>query len=861
MMLVSVIIYIAILLKRGTSMADVDINQVVVTLKDKFAGNNQFIFWFDDDGEFSDSIADISSALDGVAQVKVMEPKHQVKTKLDLLDLDNRQKVLIYAPYPQPDLEQNHLKDMISYSETFKADAVEILRKDLDLPNNLRGFLRDHKSFFGNKERQKQFSKYDLASYQTKPELAVMASIVKSKKTIISFFDIVQEVLIDSLNENKYLPEFEKYGVLEDFWNTTSEQFGYNDDKPQMIKLASGLYMTMSFQQMELTVPTKYKEYDLSSRWANVQTFMQQFSDLYHDEENDEFAKIATNVWNLINGDSAFDRIKIDDLEKSDIFEQFDQKILLWIQDRLNMEDVDAEINSLDIEKVTKQRSNMHYGHKYELLYRMMRKAWYLVRRDKNMPSTSLEGMINDYVKNDGYKEDTDYRKFIYSYQMANMPENFNETKNLIEKIYINDYLNKYINAWNEKFDYSEVNSHQLQRNFYKNHIEPETNRVVVIISDAFRFEAAKDLQKQLSRDDQITSQTMDYMVTGLPSVTYMGMPSLLPNSKLDFEDKKLLVDGNEAVNLNMRDQILRSTNEKSAAYSYQDVKGATREEFREKFSGKDVIYIYHNQIDAISDNKKTEDDTFKATKEAIDEIRKLIARLRTNSIAHIIVTADHGYIYRNDKVVSGDKIEIPTSGDEVKSQRYLITDRDIDEPGVGRQKMSDVLNNDDERYVYYPKAENIFKSSGSFNYVHGGSSMQEMIVPVLDIKTTSSRSAAHDVELRVTNTTNRITSLEVPINLNQVEAISATVNPVEYRIYFEDEDGRAISGPVIVNANISSKDVKDRFLKIRVTLADQKYDKSKKYYLVIENTNNNTRNKIEYIMDIAIQGGFGFDI
>lgn len=842
-------------------MADVDINQVVTTLKEKFAGNNQFIFWFDDDGEFSDSISDLATALDGVAQVKIMEPGHQVQTKLDLLALDNKQKVLVYAPYPQPDLEQNHLKDMISYSETFKADAIEILRKDLNLPNNLRSFLRTHKTFFGSKERQKQFIKYDLESYKIKPELAIMASIVKSKKKIISFFDIFQEVLIDAFDSNKYLVEFEKYGVQADFWNYISEQFGYAAEKPEMLKLATGLYMTMSFRQMELDVPTKYKEFDLSTRWANVQTFMQQLSDIYHDAVVDEFAKIARDVWSFIDGNSAFSKIRIDDLAKSDVFEYFDQRILMWIQDRLKLEDVAAEINGLDISKIAKQRIEMHYGNKYDLLYQIMRNAWHIVRRDKNMPSDSLEGMINDYVNNNGYKEDTYYRKFIYSYQIANSPENFNETKDLVENIYINDYLNKYISAWNEKFSYSSVDFRHLQRNFYKNYVEPETNRVVVIISDAFRFEAAKDLQDILSRDDQITSQSMDYMITGLPSVTYMGMPSLLPNSKLDFQDKKLLVDGKEAVNLNMRDQILRDKNENSAAYAFDDLKGASSKEIKDKISGKEVIYIYHNQIDAISDNNKTEDDVFKATADAIYEISKLIARLRTNNVSHIIVTADHGYIYRNDKVVSGDKIEIPTNSDEIKSQRYLISERDIDEPGVGHQKMADVLNNDDRRFVYYPKAENIFKSSGSFNYVHGGSSMQEMIIPLLDVKMTSSRSMAHDVELRLTNTTNRITSLEVPINLNQVEPISATVNPVEYRVYFEDEDGRAISGPVSINANSDSKDVKDRFYKIRITLADQKYDKSKKYYLVIENTKNGTRNKIEYIMDIAIQGGFGFDI
>jgi hypothetical protein len=138
-------------------MADVDIKQVVDTLKEKFSGNNQFIFWFDDNGEFSDSIPELTNALQNIAEVKVMEYGHQVQTKLDLLAINNRQKVLIYAPYPQPALEQNHLRDMILYSESFKADSVEILRKDLNLPSNLRGFLRDHKCFLAVRSVVRRF--------------------------------------------------------------------------------------------------------------------------------------------------------------------------------------------------------------------------------------------------------------------------------------------------------------------------------------------------------------------------------------------------------------------------------------------------------------------------------------------------------------------------------------------------------------------------------------------------------------------------------------------------------------------------------------------------------------------------------
>ncbi|MCF1426304.1 BREX-1 system phosphatase PglZ type A, partial [Lactiplantibacillus plantarum] len=121
-------------------MADVNIDQVVTTLKSKFKAGHQFIFWYDDQGEFEDSVRDLTGALAGVATVVELKMGHQLKTKLRLLGAGMSEKFLIYSPQPQPPLDENHLRDMVLYSEIFRADAPEILRKELQLPENMYSF-------------------------------------------------------------------------------------------------------------------------------------------------------------------------------------------------------------------------------------------------------------------------------------------------------------------------------------------------------------------------------------------------------------------------------------------------------------------------------------------------------------------------------------------------------------------------------------------------------------------------------------------------------------------------------------------------------------------------------------------------
>ena len=92
-------------------MADVDINQIITTLKQRFTAQNQFVFWYDDNGDFVDSISEIQAALAGIAEVVVMEPGHQLETKQHLLAMPYQTKALIYSPQAEPPLEEDHLRN------------------------------------------------------------------------------------------------------------------------------------------------------------------------------------------------------------------------------------------------------------------------------------------------------------------------------------------------------------------------------------------------------------------------------------------------------------------------------------------------------------------------------------------------------------------------------------------------------------------------------------------------------------------------------------------------------------------------------------------------------------------------------
>lgn len=431
-----------------------------------------------------------------------------------------------------------------------------------------------------------------------------------------------------------------------------------------------------------------------------------------------------------------------------------------------------------------------------------------------------------------------------------------------MENIYTNRYLDVITKEFNSKFSYEGVKGrYKLQRDFYKNFIERSKEMLVVIISDAFRYEVAKELVKSMKKGKKFDKVDIEPQIGILPSYTRLGMASLLPHKELNIDDKyDVYVDLKSCQNLKERDEILKATVKDAGSIQYDDLKKYKKEELRDFFVGKSVVYIYHNQIDARGDKPNTEDEVFMACKEAIYEIEDLIVRL-TDSVSRTkyIVTADHGFIYKRNKITESDKIDSFFTKDDQINKRFIVSDKDYEVTGTKNMYVSDVLGSYDNRTITVPMASNIFKAAGGGqNFVHGGSSPQEILVPVVQIKTIRGYTESENVKISLISMLPKITGLLINLDFIQREAISDVINPATYKISFVDELGEIISNEEIHLANIKEKESAKRIFKLKFNLKNQKYRRDKKYYLVAKDTETGMEAfRHEVIIDIAFADDF----
>lgn len=837
-------------------MAELNLDQITDALKGMFTPNNHFVFWYDDEGAFDDNIAELQDRLD--VPIVRMAPDEQFKTKLHLLSIQQEGgSALVYSPAPMPQLKVNFLADFLRFSKTYTADATAMLREELQLPADKQEWLVAHQSFFASKERKERFQRVYRAGQD--PSLTILAVLSRADEPKLS--SVLRAALHDSLDdENAVLAAFAKYDLLDQFWDFIARAYGYQSAKPGLLELMTAIMLNFAFDEAQQDLPRSLASYQLT-QVTNAISFVQNSRDLKSSEP--DITRYANAVWKFVNAEGVFKKLDIAQLNRIDAFPQIDGMIIRWMIGRLLDGDIAVRVGEATLDQVIDQREKMAFHGDFEKLYEIIRDAVTLLRFRAKGQESSLEDMIADYTTHD-YTIDTTYRHFVANMMSVepDQSELFEDLRPKVENAYLNDYLSKSIHRWNDVYSPQVVSKAHLQRKFYSNFVTTGQQRTVVIISDAFRFEAAKELQSVLDGQDKFETN-MDWMVTGLPSVTYFGMPALMPNHQLDYDgDKKVLVDGQLCDSLEKRRRILQAENPASQAALVTDFLAMTTAERKTLIGGQQVVYLYHNKIDVTGESAKTESQVFGAVSDTIDTLNRTIQILRNISVRDILVTADHGFIYRWAPIDEANKIDIGDIETMKKEQRYAVSSAPIKRTGVGSQRLGDLLGNDDGRYVNYPTNFNIFKAPGaSQNYVHGGASVQEMVVPALRVMAEKGKSQSTSAKIHDVTANTRITALQVPVRIMQDEAISDVNTAAHYSLYFADDQQRKISGVISFVADIEDTDPNARIKMVRLALAEQQYVNGKTYHLVMHNDDTGVEEISDYQMDIVIQGGFGFDI
>lgn len=849
-----------------------NLDQITTTLTATFneslkdGEQRKIVFWVDKGREF---VEEIDSILIKSVKVHKLTEQNQFYSKYLFEEEDPTSNYLVYTN-EELDVEENWLIDTVFYSKTFYADKISLLLDDVGIDSSLRATVKKYEKFFNKKHTQK-FKSYGIQAYTEEAiEVAIMSVLCNLKTPNLE--DILNAVLKDSLSEqdNKYIGLMEKYFDVSVFWRYVSNIYGYEREE----KSLKTLFMHLTITALSHSVDEEYL--------ANVNSFIAErnkpnglvFIDhwMHHKTDYVIYDEMAENIEQEIKLMDIVNPLPVEVFKQADTFPYFDKAIIIYIANSLESahEDYDGYIKLINLRRV--KHFYEKYQYIYEALFNTVKMYEFYKKHHLGIPKVSAIEMWKNYV-NEYHVMDTYYRKFYVAFDNEPNSEILKKLKVMVENLYTNWFMGDLSSHWShsieslkEKWELPGIIN---QQDFYRRYLETKVRkgeRMFVIISDALRYEVGVEIADKLNAKT-MGSCEIEPILGVLPSVTKLGMASLLPHRFIDIdENARVLVDGKPSSGLENRKSIIESTVADSVAIHAPEIMAMNKAGRREFFKGKKLIYIYHDTIDAHGDKASTEIYTFGAVEKAIDEISILFKIIRDDlSGTNLLITADHGFVYQREPLVESDKIQKENIQTVEVKRRYMLSKENREMDGILNVKLDSIIKNEQQLTAYVPKSTIRFKIQGSgVNFVHGGASLQEVVVPLIHFKNirrgqANSREIVK-VDIKLTNTTRKITNSLFHLSFFQTEKVEEKVVPRSVLIYMADEGGSVISNEETIIGDRTSDNPEDRTFKLRFVLKSIQYDKSKDYYLIVKDTETGViTDRIVFTINLGIVSDFDF--
>ena len=821
------------------------------------------VFWYDSNEDFVQDIDEFD--IENVKVIKLTD-KNAFWAKYHIEKEDTTSNILVYSNMEKPIPAEDWLFDIFCYSEEFSTDRATVIMRELKVMDaSLKEEFKLYNIFFKNKERISAFKNLNIQDY-TKEKVHIGVLAVLTKVKIMDMEEILKAILKEYLDgSSKIYEDIKKFGDLDSLWNLIAKYYGYGFEEKSLERFMAMLLITNINETIKFQLPKQYETF-ISKKSTNCIVFINHFMNSSKDGEY--YDKMQELIGDKLKVDKLLEKNGSETFINCDIFEEMDKVVLRRITSLLKdeVEEYSKYLNLIDT------RRTMHFYKKYQCEYKAIKWAINLLSKKRELDSIiktdSSYDMFKSYVK-DYYLIDKAYRKFYYYYDNCIEKDELNELKERMENVYNNWYLQELSIKWFNSLEKGKtwrIDGLKYQDNFYKEFIRFGKERVFVIISDGLRYESAEELASKLTNERK-GKVGIEAVQGVLPSYTKLGMASLLPNKSIEINDKyDVLVNGISTNGTENRNTILKMENPNSLAITYDKVMDMKDAEIRKAFTGLDVVYIYHNTIDARGDHAATEREVFAATELAFNEIITLVNKLVNRvSAASIVITADHGYLYKRNAMEQSDKISGVKLDDGEDSRRFILTPNTNEVEGTVIFSMDYLLGEGSNKNVITPRGTSRFKVQGAgANYVHGGAMLQEIVVPVIKFKNDRSTSSANDIRkanISLTSITRKITNIITYLEFFQEEKIKDKVIAQRIKCYFEDEEGNRISNENIIIGDSRSENPLERSYREKFVLKSMAYDKTKQYFLVMQDDedSNGMYERIPFTIDIAIVDEFGF--
>ncbi|MDR6474631.1 uncharacterized protein (TIGR02687 family) [Paraburkholderia graminis] len=832
-----------------------------------FAEGHSLVFWNDADGEFAVQVDQLD--LPGVRVVR-LDQTSALQAKI-AIERERGAQWLFYAPFVEPAPSADWLLDARLRGKAFRADTASMQLDELGLATQaLRGHLKRRAKFLRARDRLDRLKRWaepaDTADDLDRKMLAVVVR-AETPETLSIFLKVFASLANEGGDLDatpRALAEIESNELADAFWALVEREFGYREATPDAHNLRGLLYAIFAtdFCNSVRSSPAPLQHLLIRERAlaAHSTVFANRWrSDMANYGSYDALSTIVSDdlrVMDLIRPMSA------EDLIDSMTFEDVEKRVIADLKSRIiagggaNMDSVRALIA---------RRRDGHWANpllagandstralaaSYDALEAA---ASFFELQAAHAAGFSFPDAPTafDAYRSEIFRFDQRYRWFMRAAESVE-PMGWallHELRDRIEDAYSGWFIGQLASAWASVIegDGGLLSAWTLpdvvnQQTFYSRMVQPEfdnAKRVFVIISDAFRYEAAEELTRDLNSRNRVKAR-LDVMLGVLPSYTTLGMASLLPHERLAYKSNAnldVMVDSKPSATLEQRSAILAQYD--GMAIGRDELMEKGKERGREFVKPYRLVYIYHDRIDAIGDKRATETKAFEATAQTIKELADTVNFI-VNSLngSTVLVTADHGFLYQESALEEADRSVL--GGDPegaIKSKKRYILGRGMGSTpkawcgSTERTAGTDAGEGSIDFWV--PKAAGRFHFSGGARFVHGSAMPQEITVPVVVVKESESEKVrTKSVEVSPLGSSNRVVTNKQRFEFIQNEAISERVLPVTLIFSIRDGD-TSVSDEQTITFDSTSPLLDERKRSVMLTIQGGSHDRTKEYFLV----------------------------
>lgn len=782
-------------------------------------GTQRVVFWHDPAGEHTASLEALD--LPGVEVVRVQNNEFALKHRF--LREESETKFLVYRSGQIPEKIGNWLLDQELAWGVFSADKATLLRQDLGLDGeDVDEVVAAHEAFFAD-ETLVAALKPRLVKGDGPLKVQAKMSAVLLEEKDHSMREITRRLLVEHASgkgKGKHTAFFDRlaeHDLDAYFWQGAASIYGYESAQPSMADFVLWLFTQASLRFPGQGTAVRNIRLDFES-WRNDRRSQQAMQ------------KLAERVAQDISYADQIENRDFRDLLEDDVFPHTEQKIISALAGKV----ADRTISASEVAEIVRKRKlNSLWYDRYEAAYQGLETAADLITRlwTIDLSITSFDDGLTKY-RTGWYVIDQRYRQFLHqAHTLADRSDVLEHLREQIDQQYLARFLQPLGEAWSRQLDALTAWKSDVLRSqtkFFNDHVAPlhrKDRRVVVIISDALRYEVADELKSEINGQDKY-SAVLDAertMLGVLPSYTQMGMAALLPHTTIGptGKDDQVQVDGQAAGGAANRSKILAEVG--GTAVKADDVlRNMNRDGLRALLQEHKVVYVYHNRIDAVGDKMETELNTPEAVSAALEDLKTLVRKLMNAYAGTVLITADHGFLYQEVKPADPDFVsEALPQGDEIfkQARRYVLGKGLKAAPALHAFTAAQLGLDGEGMQVQVPRANLRLRRSGSgTRFVHGGASLQEIVVPV--VKVTKKRTSdLSQVGVRIMAEGDKITTGQIVVRFYQEDAVTEKVQARTVRVGLYVDDV-LISNQPELHFDRTSEDKRDRFQDVRLLLS-----------------------------------------